>query len=249
MKNKRRRRYKKKKYDFFLISKIALIGYLAIFGVGYMSSDTSAYLSSQSEISQTITAGFWENPKVLNGCGEEYTIDEVTGEKIIVDSKGKDGNPIEESEEVVLSSSENGADCEDKEADSKETDATEELVCKGKDEILVGENEMDAALGKEVKADCKDKDDEPKEEIQKEKVPEDLKTIEPIIKKQNEIETEENVADKVTVDDPQKSNDESQKETDLKDESVRESKDENSTEKNSTQDEASANDEITDAVK
>lgn len=280
MKSKRRRRYKKKKYDLFLISKIALICYLAIFGVGYMTSDTSAYFSSQSEISQTITAGFWEVPQVLvNGCGEESPIDEVSsegteyniedetsieigndvlpGEEINIDSEDKDINPIEESEKDGIPSGENEIDCGNKEDVSKaivEEDTAGEIDCKNEDDSLVGENEKDATLSKEFKADCKDKDDEPKEEIQKEKVPEDLKTIEPIIKQQNEIENAENEAEKqneekVNVDDPQKSDDESQKETDLKDESVKESKDEKPTEKDSTKDETSLNDEITDAVK
>lgn len=262
MKSKRRRRYKKKKYDFFLISKIALICYLAIFGVGYMSSNTTAYYSSQSEVSETITAGTWEVPEVINGCGEEYTIDEVTGEKIIVDHKGKDGNPIEESKEDVLPSSENEIDCEDKKAVPTETDATDELVCKGKDEILVEENEEDASSSEEVKGDCEKKDsesDEPNEEIEKEKVPDGIETIEPIIEELNEVENAEKEAEKENedkvnvndskVDDSQKSNDESQIEPDIKDESVKESKDKNPTEKDTTKDEASENDEITDAVK
>ena len=83
MKSKRRRRYKKKKYDLFLSLKIALICYLAIFGISYMSSDTSAYFSSQSEVSQTITAGIWEVPVVLmNQCGEEIEKDAVSSEEI-----------------------------------------------------------------------------------------------------------------------------------------------------------------------
>ncbi|MER2071628.1 MAG: SipW-dependent-type signal peptide-containing protein [Psychrobacillus sp.] len=215
MRSKRRRRYKKKKYDLFLISKIALICYLAIFGIGYMSSDTSAYFSSQSEISQTITAGIWEVPKeIVNGCGKEDTIDDVSneetevnledkgetseetgidplpGEDINVEHEGKDGNPIEETEKDVLSNSENDIDCEDIEDASNETDetdATEELVCEGKDENLVEENEEDAATNEEVKTDCPNKDEEPNKEIEKEKAPADVETTEPIMEKQDEL--------------------------------------------------------------
>lgn len=257
MKSKRRRRYKKKKYDLFLISKIALICYLAIFGVGYMSSNTTAYYSSQSEVSQIITAGTWEVPEVLiNGCGEEDTIDEVSNEAINVLPEDKEGNPIEESEKDVISSSENKIDCGDKEDASSETgekDAAEELVCEGKDEIPVEEKESDAASSEEVKADCEKKDGEsvesvePNKEIEKEKVPDDIETIEPIIEELNEIENEGKVnVDDSKVDDPQKSNDESQIEPDFKDESVKESKDENLTEEDSK---ASENNEVTDSVK
>ena len=40
---------------------MALICYLAIFGVSYMTSGTSAYFSNQSEVPQMITAGTWED--------------------------------------------------------------------------------------------------------------------------------------------------------------------------------------------
>ncbi|MGB3101537.1 MAG: hypothetical protein WBB56_06485, partial [Psychrobacillus psychrotolerans] len=114
-----------------------------------MSSDTSAYLSSQSEVSQTITAGIWEDPLVLdNTCGEEDTIDEVPSEQIIDAQEDKDDNPTEESEKADISSGELEVDCEDKDDVSKEKDEKDSIVeidCKVKDDSLVGENEEDAA--------------------------------------------------------------------------------------------------------
>lgn len=272
MKNKRRRRYKKKKYDLYLISKIALICYLAIFGVGYMSSDTSAYLSSQSEVSEVITASIWEVPEVLNGCGDvsnedtdsnsedkagdsnvETGNDTLPGEEITVDHEDKDINPIEESVKDGISSGEIEIDCEATIDTPKETDKKDvigEIECVGKNDSLVGENVADSK--EEVKPDCENK---PNVENGKNKVTKDVKTIEPIIKP-NELENveEKENEDKVNLDDSnldaqQNSNDESQKESDIKYESVKESKDENSTEKDSTKDETPETNEITDAVK
>lgn len=115
MKTKRRRRYKKKKYDLFLISKIALICYLAIFGVGYITSDTSAYYSSQSEISQIITAGIWEVTD--NACGQLDGEDEEG-------TSGKDGTSDVEDE----------TECGEKEELPKETDEKDiigDIACNG----------------------------------------------------------------------------------------------------------------------
>lgn len=182
MKSKRRRRYKKKKYDFILISKIALICYLAIFGLSYLTSDTSAYFSSQSEVSETITAGIWEVPEVLvNACGEEYTIDEVTGEEILVNPKENDENPTEANEDEL--------DCEAKE------DIPEEIVCEGEDGSQVG----DATSSDKVNADCENKDDVTNEEIDKDKELEDVEPVEPvepINENQNEIEDGKNEENK-----------------------------------------------------
>ena len=77
LRSKRSHRYKKKKNDLFLILKITLICYLTIYGIGYMTSDTSAYFSNQSEVTQIFTAGTWE----VYGCGEESTIDEVSSDR------------------------------------------------------------------------------------------------------------------------------------------------------------------------
>ncbi|MEK3952553.1 SipW-dependent-type signal peptide-containing protein [Psychrobacillus sp. FSL K6-1464] len=193
MKSKRRRRYKRKKYDFILISKIALICYLAIFGLGYLTSDTSAYLSSQSEVSQTITAGIWEVPEILvNACGEEYTIDEVTGDEILVNPKDSDENPTEANEDDL--------DCEAKDEIPEEIidlDPAEELLCESKDGTIIGdENDGDSASSEKVKADCENKDDKSNEEIDKDKVVEDVETIEPINEKQNELENGNNEENK-----------------------------------------------------
>ena len=51
---------------------------------------------------------------LVNGCGEEYTIDEVSGEEIDVDRKDKDDSLMEESEMDVISSDENEINCGDK---------------------------------------------------------------------------------------------------------------------------------------
>ena len=258
MKSKRRRRYKKKKHDLLLYSKIALICYLSIFGISYMSSDTSAYFTNQSEFSQIITVGKWEVPDVLvDGCGKEYTIDEVSNEETNDVLEDKDDNAIEESEKDVIPSGEKEMDCGDKEGASMEIDEKDpagEVECKAKDDSLVEENENEAAPSNEVKVDCENKDDKSNEEIEKDKVPEDVEIIEPIIEEQKENEEneekeeEEENEGKVNVDDPQKSNDGSQIEADIKDESVPESNDENLTEEDSTK-EASENSEMIDTVK
>jgi len=199
LKSKRRRRYKKKKYDFILISKIALICYLAIFGLGYLTSDTSAFFSSQSEVSETITAGIWEVPEVLvNACGEEYTIDEVTGEEILVNPKENDENPTEANEDEL--------DCEAKD------DIPEEIVCEGEDGSQVG----DATSSDKVDADCENKDDVTNEEIDKDKELEDvepvepLEPVEPVNEKQNEVENGNNEENKENTnnEDPDNSNEE-----------------------------------------
>ncbi|MDY0404815.1 amyloid fiber anchoring/assembly protein TapA [Virgibacillus sp. 179-BFC.A HS] len=49
-----------KKRGLFLILKIMIVCYLIVFGISFMTSDTSAYLSSQSKVSGEITAGEWE---------------------------------------------------------------------------------------------------------------------------------------------------------------------------------------------
>lgn len=212
-----------------------------------MTSNTTAFYSSQSEVSQIITAGIWEVPEVfINGCGEEYTIDEVTGEKILVDHESKDGNPIEERGNEI--------DCvakEDTPEKTDEKDPTAELVCAGKDGTLVEENEKSSASREEVKDDCLNKDGEPNKEIEKENAPEDIVTNEPITEKEN--------ANKPVVVDSKEdkplSDDESEKQPDSKNAPVIESKEENTNEKDSAKDVPSEkssdkkDDEINDVVK
>ena len=158
MKSKRRRRYKKKQYDFFLISKIVLICYLAIFGIGYLSSDTSAYYSSQSEITQIITAGIWEEE---TKCGEGLKVDEKSGEE-------DKNSPLEGNE----------YDCENKNDLTKEND--DKTECK-QEENTAGET--DPASNEEPKVAC-EKENEGKEEI----APEDGTIAEPIVEEKPESE-------------------------------------------------------------
>ena len=245
MKSKRRRRYKKKKYDFILISKILLICYLTIFGLGYLTSDTSAYFSSQSEVSQTITAGIWEVPEVLvNACGEEYTIDEVTGEEVLVNPKDNDENPSEANEDEL--------DCEVKDEIPEEIndlDPAEELLCESKDGTIIGENDGDSASSEIVKADCENKDDKSNEEIDKDKVVEDVETVEPINEKQNEIENGNNEENKENTNKEDSGNSkegESTKQTNDIPPTDKDTTTDNATDSNSTK---NKNTEINDAVK
>jgi len=128
LKNKRRRRYKKKKVDLILILKIATIFYLTIFGVNYVSSDTAAYHNSQSEVTQIITAGVWEEAN--NKCSEDNT--EV-------------GNVLSlmEDEELVELNENDKMDC-DENIDQVENE------CEPKENILIEEN----VSGEESKIDC-----------------------------------------------------------------------------------------------
>lgn len=126
---KRIRSFRKKNHSLLLVSKIALICYVTIFGISYMSSDTSAFLSSQSGVSQTITAGTWPIT-VLNACGEEIEIDPVTGEEIIINPVQKDDKPKEENDTDALSNEETMIDCENNvkvpEVEGKKVEAIED---------------------------------------------------------------------------------------------------------------------------
>ena len=214
MKSKRRRRYKKKKYDFILISKIALICYTAIYGLGYLTSDTSAYFSSRSEVTQTITAGIWEVPEVLvNACGEEYTIDVVPSKE-------------------VESNDENKVDCE-----NKDENLPGGLACEDKENSPVGENKKNAAISKKDKIDCKNIDD-PKDAKEINKPVENVKTIEQ--KNENELkdgnnEAEKEIENKADAEQP-KSNDENQVQPEVKEESVDEPKEPDPANQDTTED-------------
>ena len=105
--------YKKSK-GLFIVFKMALICYLVIFGISYITSDTSANFSNQSEVSQTITAGVWENP--VNQCGEENEEDAVSGDEINVDCGNEEEEEEEEEESMI----------EDEEDKSSETDIEKE---------------------------------------------------------------------------------------------------------------------------
>ncbi|SDM37962.1 TasA anchoring/assembly protein [Psychrobacillus sp. OK028] len=226
MKTKRRRRCKKKKYDLFLISKITLICYLAIFGVGYLTSDTSAYYTSQSEVSQTITAGIWE------------ITDSSCVEQLNKDGEDEVGTSTEESSNDGISDGANETDCVDTEDSSKKTDEKEivgEIACKGEDNNSVAPNKKD-------KKDCKGID-EPKEEKEIDKDTENVETIEPKDEATNELEegnsdAEKESENKTTQNDQPNSTDEIQKQPDSIDEPNNDSQ-----EKNAVKDEAPVNEE------
>lgn len=103
----RRRRYKKKEQSHLLRIKIALICYTTIFGISYLTSDTIAYIHSESEVSGLITAGTWEIPEeiveLIDPCSEaEETVDadseadcERAGDEP-VDENGQDDSVGEE---------------------------------------------------------------------------------------------------------------------------------------------------------
>ena len=146
MKSKRRRRYKKKKPNILLRLKIALIFYVAIFGVGYMSSDTTAYLSSQSEVSQTITAE-WEVPVVstpgLDSCG-----DADSSEESMVDCEDIDDMPVEGEEKDQAT--------EDEIATEQENQKSDELGNADNE----GGNEADLDVDTEMKQEIPEVDDQ-----------------------------------------------------------------------------------------
>ncbi|MEO4054507.1 hypothetical protein [Solibacillus sp. CAU 1738] len=172
LKPRPRRRYKKKKHDLILYLKIALICYLTIFGVGYMSSDTSAYLSSQVEFSETITAGEWVVPGIpVNACGEEYTIDEVLSKETDIKDEVNADSSIEKIEKDVVVGGEIEFDCGDQSAPSAgacsdEEYTNDEVVSEEtdiKDEVnadsSIEEIEKDVVVGGEIEIDCSGQSD------------------------------------------------------------------------------------------
>lgn len=112
MRKKRRRRYQQKQHNLFLITKIALIFYLTIFGIGYMSSETSAYLSSQSGVSQMITAGVWEEESV-GECDKDIDENVLLDDGINVDCEDEDNEVEEENEQDNIIEGEDEVDKED----------------------------------------------------------------------------------------------------------------------------------------
>lgn len=189
MKPRQRGRYKKKKRDLILYLKITLIFYLAFFGVAYMSSDTSAYLSSRSVITETITAGIWEVPEVLtNACGMDDLTDKVSGEESEPNAEDEANHSQEETVEDTIISEEKEVDCGEQSDASEgkaETDVSDELDCKKTNVLETKENKSNKNESNEkVMIDCKDEDEEKaaetpaidKEKEEKEKEAEDAET-------------------------------------------------------------------------
>lgn len=206
-----RGRYKKKKRDLILYLKITLICYLAIFGVAYMSSDTSANFSSQSVLTGAITADIWEVPEIpAIACGMEDSTAKVPGDESAPTPEGKATDTSVDTVKDAIIGEEVEVDCGDlsdategevetdksKEVDCKKTDAPEStekvtIECKDKDEEK-------AAVDEEIPATEKDKEEkaaedikEPavdKEKAEKEKTAEEVKTPATEKEKENEIE-------------------------------------------------------------
>lgn len=209
-----RGRYKKKKRDLILYLKITLICYLAIFGVAYMSSDTSANFSSQSVLTGAITAGIWIPEIPAIACGMEDSTDEITGEETALTSEVKATevtvitviDPVT-GEEVEVDcgdlSDETDSDVEpgkSKVVDCKKTDSpelTEKVIVECKDE-----EEEDATEAAEVPAIEKEEEEEKateeieapavdEEKAEKEKAAEEVKT--PVTEKEEKATTPENI--------------------------------------------------------
>lgn len=206
-----RGRYKKKKRDLLLYLKITLICYLAIFGVAYMSSDTSANFSSQSVLTGAITADIWEVPEIpAIACGMEDSTAKVPVDESAPTPEGKATDTSVDTVKDAIIGEEVEVDCGDlsdategevetdksKEVDCKKTDAPEStekvtIECKDKDEEK-------AAVDEEIPATEKDKEEkaaedikEPavdKEKAEKEKTAEEVKTPATEKEKENEIE-------------------------------------------------------------
>lgn len=225
MKSRPKRRYKKRKHDLILYLKIALICYLTIFGVGYISSDTSAYLSSKSEFSNTMTAGIWEVPEVLvNACGEEYTIDGLSNERADLNDEIKVDSSIEGSESEI---------------DCGEQDGPSVGSCIENGENVAGENKDDVVSSEGDLTDCMNKGEDNDNAAEDVEIP----SIDQENGDQNELEdgdikSEKDDEDKAELDDSkvdegQKPNDETQKQPDSNGETVTESEDINQTDQDS----------------
>ncbi|MFD1928589.1 hypothetical protein ACFSFY_11165 [Sporosarcina siberiensis] len=126
MRGKRRRRYKKNNRIIIFNLKIALICYTTIFGVSFMSNETSAFLSSQTEISQGITAGVWVVPE-LDECGEIIE----TEEGLIIN------------EENLILGEENIGICEGNEENSNDLIIIiDEAICENEDGAILSETDL-----------------------------------------------------------------------------------------------------------
>ncbi|MFL0583685.1 hypothetical protein ACH0B6_13975 [Solibacillus silvestris] len=206
-----RGRYKKKKRDLILYLKVTLICYLAIFGVAYMSSDTSANFSSQSVITGTITADIWEIPEIpVIACGMEDSTAKVPAEESEPTSEGKATDASVDTVKDAIIGEEVEVDCGDlsdategevgtdksKEVDCKKTDAPEStekvtINCKDEDEEKAAEDEEVTATEKDKEEKAAEDIKDPavdKEKAEKEKTAEEVKT--PATEKEKEDEKE-----------------------------------------------------------
>ena len=206
-----RGRYKKKERDLILYLKITLICYLAIFGVAYMSSDTSANFSSQSVLTGAITADIWEVPEVpAIACGMEDTTDKVPGDESSPTSEDKVTEATVVTVKDPVTGEEVEVDCgelsdategeaetgKSKEVDCKKTEApesTEKVTndCKDEEEEKAAEDAEVPAIEKEKEEEEKVAEDieapavdEEKAEKEKEKATEEVKT--PVTEKEKE---------------------------------------------------------------
>lgn len=192
-----------------------------------MSSDTSAYLSSQSVITETITAGIWEVPEVL-ACGEGGLTDQLPGEESepITEDKTNQSQDeavndamIGEGIEVVCGDQSDAPDKigESKEMDCKKADAlesAEEVMtdCKveGVETEKAAENPEASVIEKEkaaedIEAPVVDKEKAAEEvktpatdKEKEENAPENIET--PAIEKENEVKPQnESITEKKTV--------------------------------------------------
>lgn len=204
-----RGRYKKKKRNLILYFKITLICYLAIFGVAYMSSDTSANFSSQSVLTGAITAGIWipEIPAIT--CDMEDSTDEITGEESapISEDKGTEATVVTVIDPVTGEEVEvDCGDLSDATEGEVETGKSKEVECKKPEALESSEKvtieckeEEEAAEDAEIPAIEKEKEEEKaaedikepavdKEKAEKEKTAEEVKTPATEKEKENEIE-------------------------------------------------------------
>jgi YqxM protein len=162
LRKNRRRRYKKmEKHGLFLSIKMALICYLAIFGISYMTSDTSAFYSDQSKVSQVITAGIWEDPEEAE-CGDE---DAVSDNEINVDCENEEDELNVEDEKETEPENKEPTESEDK---SNETENEKEVEVDSDAGIVEPQNPEEDDESVEESKEEKPKDDAPIE-----KVPED----------------------------------------------------------------------------
>lgn len=201
-----------------------------------MSSDTSAYLSSQSVITETITAGIWEVPEIL-ACDEEDLIVKVPAEESEPNIEEKAIHSQEETTNDIIISEEKEIDCEeqgDASQEKAETDVSDELDCKKTDvpeskENISNKNESNEKVmieckdeeeekgAEDVEAPASDKEKEEKEEKEKEKEAEDAET--PATDKEKEVNGKENTPDSIETPAADK-----EKESKNQDESITEEK-------------------------
>lgn len=116
IRSSRLHKFKRKNIKLFIFIKVIAVWYIVIFTGSYLSSNTSAYFSSTSEVNGVLQAGTWEKENPDNGPwdnsslsfnGNDQTINSCSTTNISVDIKNS-GNNMEGKASYEVYYAENG---------------------------------------------------------------------------------------------------------------------------------------------